>query len=457
MTYRFRLFITHTVTALSAGGIVGLICQSPEKSLLMFYAMVLPLGVILPATMAVWWFEKAIRKIVICIDRNELVSDINSGIPELDELAKLVGQSEEWKREGRLGIQKVLEQLSPQSAKNGSSKKVSMDGRLLAQVLAKISRAVGAEVGRILTHIDAISNRADGTIGDAQDQTTTLDESIQNVEELSTNIDLILSNAKSANQSAIDAREAAVLGQNLIDKLIEGMHNIRAYVEAGERKVLSLGERSQEISSIVETMGTLSTRTDMLALNASIEAVRAGEEGRGFAIVAEEVRKLAEHTSTASREIADLVESIQMETQDTISAMAEQRTQVQEGVARVNEAGVALERISQTSTDSAERVGDISRITMNQLRGTQDMINVMQKVATLSHGIHQRATSVKSSAGEVVSVTKDLELWMAPMFNCDDEARQHQSDRGRELPEQKRENMHDREHLVFADDESDEV
>ncbi len=146
-----------------------------------------------------------------------------------------------------------------------------------------------------------------------------------------------------------------------------------------------------------------------------------------------------------------------METQDTISAMAEERTQVQEGVARVNEAGVALERISQTSTDSAERVGDISRITMNQLRGTQDMINVMQKVATLSHGIHKRATSVKTSSEEVVSVTKDLEAWMAPLFNCDEEARVRGVTPGREVSENRRANMHDREHLVFADDESDEV
>ncbi len=423
MTFRFKIIASHILTGSATGAIVWLISHTTNTAELMFYSLLLPLCAILPAAALSWWFLRATRKISIHAEANEALSQLQSGISELDDIARQVGGTSEWNQDGWTGIQRLLEQLSPQSARNGSAQKVIMDGRLLSQVLARIARSVGAEVGRIMNYSSSISQRSHETANDASQQSQTIDQTIQYVEELSGNIDLILSNAESANNSAIDAKKAAEQGRELIKKLIQGMTRIRAHVEAGERKVLSLGERSQEISSIVETMGTISTRTDMLALNASIEAVRAGDEGRGFAIVAEEVRKLAEHTSSASRDIADLVESIQMETQDTISTMAEERAQVQEEVARVNEAGVALDKISQTSSDSAERVGEISRITMNQLRGTQDMIQAMQQVSALSEGIHERAAGVRQTTTEVISVTRDLEQWITPMFHCDDELR----------------------------------
>ncbi len=423
MTFRFKIFASHILTGSAVGAIVWLISNTANSKELMLYSLLLPLCAIFPAAILSWWFQRASRKVSIHVEANEPLSSLQSGISELDDVARQVGGTLEWNQSGWTGIQRLLEQLAPKSARNGSAQKVMMDGRLLSQVLARISRSVGAEVGRIMNHASSISQRSHETANDATQQTQTIDQTIQYVEELSSNIDLILNNAESANNSAIDTKEAAGQGRILIEKLIHGMTRIRAHVEAGERKVLSLGERSQEISSIVETMGTISTRTDMLALNASIEAVRAGEEGRGFAIVAEEVRKLAEHTSNASREIADLVESIQMETQDTITTMAEERAQVQKEVARVNEAGVALDKISETSSDSADRVGEISRITMNQLRGTQDMIQAMQQVSTLSEVIHERATGVRQTTTDVISVTRDLEQWITPMFHCDDDSR----------------------------------
>lgn len=423
MTFRFKIFTSHILTGSAIGAIVWLISHTANTTELMFYSLLLPLCAILPAAALSWWFLRANRIISTHIEANEPLAKLESGIEEMDVIARQIGGASEWNQDGWTGIQRLLEQLAPKSAGNGSAQRVIMDGRLLSQVLARISRSVGAEVGRIMNLASSISQRSHETANDAAQQSQTIDKTIQYVEELSSNIDLILNNAESANNSAIETKEAAEQGQELIKKLIHGMTRIRSHVEAGERKVLSLGERSQEISSIVETMGTISTRTDMLALNASIEAVRAGEEGRGFAIVAEEVRKLAEHTSNASREIADLVESIQMETQDTITTMAEERAQVQQEVARVNEAGGALDKISQSASDSAERVGEISRITVNQLRGTQDMIQAMQQVSTLSEGIHERATGVRQTTTDVISVTRDLEQWITPMFHCDDDAR----------------------------------
>ncbi|MEW4488894.1 methyl-accepting chemotaxis protein [Thalassoglobus sp. JC818] len=420
MTFRTRLYLTHLLSVSMAGILVWLLCSSPSLIEQLIYSSLLPVAAAVPAGMMAWALNSAIRKIEVCAEDNKPIGDVKSGVTELDELARHISSSVTWHREGWKEIERLLEQIAPNSSKNGSARAVTMDGRLLAQVLARMARAIGAEVGRILNHTNQISQKAHESAADSRKQAETVDEVIQCFEELSSNIDSILANAEGANQSATNASESADVGQQLIQQLIQGMNRISACVEAGERKIQSLGERSEEISSIVETMGTLSTRTDMLALNASIEAVRAGEQGRGFAVVAEEVRKLAEHTSNASREIADLIESIQMETQDTITTMAEERTLVQEEVVRVNDAGASLQEIKQTANESAEKVGEISRVTMDQLRGIQEMIISMRRVSTYSEEMHGRSVTIRQTTTDLIGVTKDLEQWISPMFHCDD-------------------------------------
>lgn len=423
MTFRNRLFVTHLATAVFSGVFFWLMNRSPVGNIFYLYALAIPLTVIFPAIGAHLWLMKGLRKITVRLEARESLADLRTGISELDELAQAMCDVVDKNREGWNSLQRLLGQLTTQNSQDGAKHNVELNGKRLSQALARVSRAVAAEVGRILNLINEISQRSHETTIEAKTQTNTIGQTIHYVEQLSSNIDLILGNAESANKSAIDACQAAAQGQELIEKLIIGMRRIRSYVETGERKVLSLGERSQEIGSIVETMGTLSARTDMLALNASIEAIRAGEQGRGFAIVAEEVRKLAEHTNNASREIADLIESMRAETQDTITAMAEERAQVQEEVARVNEAGGALAKIRETSSASAERVGEISRITMEQLRGTQEMIQAMQQVSAISEDVYERASKVRQTTTEVISVTRDLEHWISPMFHCDHDER----------------------------------
>ena len=420
MNYRTRLYLTHLASAAAAGVLVWLLASSPSQIEKLIYSTLLPVAAAVPAGLTAWWLNTAIQRIEDCAENNMPIGDVESGIPELNELARQISSTVSWHREGWKEIENLLEQVAPNAGRNGSSKGVTKDGRMLAQVLARMARAIGAEVGRILNHTGNISQRAHDSAADARRQSETVVPVIQYFEQLSGNIDAILSNAEEANQSASGAHESADKGHQLIHELNQGMHRISACVEAGERKILSLGERSGEISSIVETMGTLSTRTDMLALNASIEAVRAGEQGRGFAVVAEEVRKLAEHTSNASREIADLIESIQMETQDTITTMAEERSLVQQEVRRANEAGTTLQNIKTTTNLSSEKIGEISEITMGQLHGIQEMIAAMQTISGISDEMHNRAVGVRQTTTDLISVTKDLEQWIAPMFHCDE-------------------------------------
>ncbi|MCP4510039.1 MAG: hypothetical protein GY826_26995 [Fuerstiella sp.] len=198
------------------------------------------------------------------------------------------------------------------------------------------------------------------------------------------------------------------------------MEAIRTNVEFSEKKVAALGQQSEQISSIVETMGNISARTDMLALNASIEAVRAGQEGRGFAVVAEEVRKLADSTAKASCDIAALIDAIQSEAQDTVSAISEGRQQVQQEISRVNAAGVALEEISRSSTAAAGRSRQIVDVTLEQLQRTQEVVRAMQQVSTIAGRISERSESTRHQTNDLVEAALDLEEGLSPMYHYGD-------------------------------------
>ena len=169
-------------------------------------------------------------------------------------------------------------------------------------------------------------------------------------------------------------------------------------------------------------MVSISARTDMLALNASIEAVRAGQEGRGFAVVAEEVRRLAESTAAASRDIAVVVDAIQSGAQETVLAMTEERHQVHDEIRRVSEAGSALENIKRSSIAAAERSRQISGSTVEQLQRTQEVVRAVQQVSAIATSIRDRNESLRNKTTDLAETAQDLEeagpaqrpTWMFP-------------------------------------------
>ena len=191
-------------------------------------------------------------------------------------------------------------------------------------------------------------------------------------------------------------------------------------MEFSEKKMVALSQQSEQISSIVETMGNISARTDMLALNASIEAVRAGQEGRGFAVVAEEVRKLAERTASASREIAALVDAIQHDAQDTVTAISQERDQVQDEIRRVTEAGLKLEEIGRTAVVVGDRSRQISTDTMEQLQRVQDLVNALRKVSTIATRIKGHSDATRNKTTDLAETAQDLEEGLSPMYHYGD-------------------------------------
>jgi twitching motility protein PilJ len=231
----------------------------------------------------------------------------------------------------------------------------------------------------------AIEEVNDRLASGAADQSDAVGRTTTTVEALSDKIDRISQNAENAAVACEKSRQEACRGLEQLHSVIEGMDRLRTQVEVNGRKARRLGDRSVEIGTIVELIRGISSRTDMLALNATIESVRAGEHGRGFAVVAEEIRKLAERTAAAAREIGTLVDAIQADTHESIRAMGEEQTQMEQEAQRVREAGSALDRITEVADYSARLVEGISRSSNDQVLATQELVRAMQRISEVSH------------------------------------------------------------------------
>jgi methyl-accepting chemotaxis protein len=164
-----------------------------------------------------------------------------------------------------------------------------------------------------------------------------------------------------------------------------------------------------EITGIVATIAKISDQTNMLALNAAIEAARAGEHGRGFSVVADQVRQLAERTAGATQEIESLVRLIQGETNESVEAIEQQTSVVEEESRIVSQAGEALIRIQEVSTHSAELIADINEIARQQVGGAQGVSKVIEQVSEIARSTEKGAAASLKATQELTALSLQLQ------------------------------------------------
>jgi methyl-accepting chemotaxis protein len=228
------------------------------------------------------------------------------------------------------------------------------------------------------------------------------------VEQLTVSMKQVSNNAEASAEAARRALDAAEQGNRSVRDTLDGMQRIRSSVQATAKRIKALGDRSLEISEIVNVINDITEQTNLLALNAAIEAARAGEAGRGFAVVADEVRKLAEHSRNATKDIAALIKAIQAETNDAVVVMEEGTKEVEIGAKLADQAGRALDAISSVVRQSAELVQEISLASKQQVRGTEGVANAMQIISNITRQTSQGARQTARTVEQMVHMSEQL-------------------------------------------------
>ena len=218
------------------------------------------------------------------------------------------------------------------------------------------------------------------------------------VEQVTVSISTVADNATSAHGIAGETGSLSAEGRTLVQDTIEGIHQIAESVTRSSEVIRTLGEQSSQISSIVNVIKEIADQTNLLALNAAIEAARAGEQGRGFAVVADEVRKLAERTTASTQEIAAMISAIQLGTQNAVQQMEEGRTQVNDGVQMAAKTGEAMARIQAGMEKVLRAVEEISGALREQSAASTQMAQDTEKIAQMTEENNNAVTEVSRSA-----------------------------------------------------------
>jgi twitching motility protein PilJ len=217
--------------------------------------------------------------------------------------------------------------------------------------------------------------------------------------------------SKSANDSAEVAKtslQVAEKGTQAVQNAIRGMNDIREQIQETSKRIKRLGESSQEIGEIVQLISDITEQTNVLALNAAIQAASAGEAGRGFTVVAEEVQRLAERSAEATKHISAIVKSIQRDTQDAIEAMERSTKGVVEGTKTADEAGGALREIGQVSNRLAELIGSISNATQQQAQSAAKVATNMKAILAITQLTTEGTKKTATSAARLTALADGL-------------------------------------------------
>lgn len=229
------------------------------------------------------------------------------------------------------------------------------------------------------------------------------------VEELTVSINHVSDNADEAHAISTDSGRQSLDGSNVIQSTLASMQLIAETVQASATQIGELGEHSEQISSIVNVIKDIAEQTNLLALNAAIEAARAGEQGRGFAVVADEVRLLAQRTANSTQEITGMIKKIQTGTRNAVTNMDAGVEQVKQGVDLANQAGEAIVNIRDASSNVVSVVNMISLALREQTAASQDVARNVERIAQMSQQNSQAVEETSETAQALQVLAKSLE------------------------------------------------
>jgi len=286
---------------------------------------------------------------------------------------------------------------------------------------------VASTTAQVSSASQQLSATSEEMASGAEEQTSQTSQVATSVEEMSATVQQVAKNANVAATSAKDSGNTAKKGGEIVQETVNGMNRINGAVSELQTVIKALSQGSEKIGNIIGVIDDVADQTNLLALNAAIEAARAGEQGRGFAVVADEVRKLAERTTTSTKEIAEMVKVIQEDTGKAVSSMETGSKEVASGVKLAEQAGVSLKEIvagvqsmqdmiqqiataaeeqSAAAEEISSNVESIASVAKQRAAGTQQAASAAQDLSQLSEGLQNLVNQFKLKEGAVKHVEK---------------------------------------------------
>ncbi len=312
---------------------------------------------------------------------DELETGLGTTAAGFAEQLTAIDQATRTLREMASGLSELarnVEKLATSAEESSSSiLEVSATNQEVAENIANLARSVSqtvASIEQMTASIREVARNVDGL-------SLTAEETSSSMNEMDVSIDQVQSNANETARLSEEVSQDAERGAEAILKTIGEINRIKETSQEGVSVISNLGSRIEAIGQIVNVIDDVAEQTNLLALNAAIIAAQAGEHGKGFAVVADEIKDLAERAGASTKEITDLIKTIQAESKNAINAVARSATMVDRGVEVSNEAERALKKILESSRKSTNMVRAIARATVEQAKGSKQVTDAMGRIA----------------------------------------------------------------------------
>lgn len=273
------------------------------------------------------------------------------------------------------------------------------------EVISDVASAA-TDVASASTEIAASSDQMANGMGEQSGQLVQISSAI---EQMASSVTEVARKSSDAAQNAKESGEVAGEGQHTVQETVEGMTAINDAVSASAASVQELGKRGEEIGQIIDVINDIAGQTNLLALNAAIEAARAGEHGRGFAVVADEVRKLADRTTSATEEISESIKAIQSETTEAVDRMRVGTEHVQHGVAKANVAGQSLEQIVEKARDVTDMIQSIAAAAEEQSSTSEEISRNVDMISNVTAQASEGASQAAEASTQLAERSESLQ------------------------------------------------